>query len=331
RTVIVDEVGQATELAALQALRHLPTACRGRLVLVGGHNQLPPVVSERSAGRTLPYTDEVAGIGISSGDTLRTSLFERFVRRYPERLITLDQQYRMAGPISTLIRETFYDGSLRPGNQDVKDQRLADRFAALGVPVRHGTLAAGPRVVFMDTSDDPDAVDSVGSGTEDARDNAREADLNASLLRVLVRDATGEAREHLIAEIGIISPYRGQDNRIRAAVVRHDAGLSERVRIDTVDRFQGGERDVISTSLTNANADAVIGPLHAGWRRMNVALSRARRLLVIVGHQRTFTVASTPEEEAAKDRYRSLFATIDRLAGVGEATVTGTTGWTFSA
>ena len=223
----------------------------------------------------------------------------------------------------------------------MKDQRLADRFAALGVPVQRGTLAAGPRAVFMDTSDDPVAVDSVGSGTEDARDNAREADLNASLLRVLVRDATGEAREHLIAEIGIISPYRRQDNRIRAAVVRHDAGLSVRVRIDTVDRFQGGERDVIFTSLTNANAiadanananaNAVIGPLYAGWRRMNVAPSRARRLLVIVGHRRTFTVASTPEEEAAKDRYRSLFATIHRLAGVGEATVTGTTGWTFSA
>ncbi len=81
----------------------------------------------------------------------------------------------------------------------------------------------------------------------------------------------------------------------------------------------------------NANADAVIGPLQTGWRRMNVALSRARRLLVIVGHRRTFTVASTPEEGAAKDRYRCLFATIDRLAGVGEATVTGTTGWTFSA
>ncbi|MEJ7761161.1 MAG: DEAD/DEAH box helicase family protein [Thermomicrobiales bacterium] len=321
RTVIVDEVGQATEPAALQALRHLPAAYRGRLILVGDQEQLPPVVSERAAGQTMTHAPEVERLGIADGETLRTSLFERFVRRYPERLITLDRQYRMAAPISALISETFYAGALRPGNAGVADQRLADRFSALGIPVRAGSLAAGPRVVFVDTSDDPDALDSGSGGTGDARDNPREADLIAALLRELPRDATGEARSLLVEGTGIISPYRRQNNRIRAAVARLDGALADRVRIDTVDRFQGGERDVIFTSLTNANAGAVIGSLHADWRRMNVALSRARRLLVIVGHRRTFTVAGPVEEEPAKERYRALFGTIDRLAGDGEAEV----------
>jgi hypothetical protein len=66
-------------------------------------------------------------------------------------------------------------------------------------------------------------------------------------------------------------------------------------------------------SLTNSNPGALIGPLHADWRRMNVAISRARRSLVIVGDRRTFTHSSVPAEEEAKDRYRRLFAGIDAL------------------
>jgi superfamily I DNA and/or RNA helicase len=88
-----------------------------------------------------------------------------------------------------------------------------------------------------------------------------------------------------------------------------------------VDRFQGGERDIIFVSLTNSNSGGTIGSLHADWRRMNVALSRARRSLVIVGDRRTFTRRGDETEEAAKERYRRLFAIVDRLADEGQARI----------
>ena len=74
-------------------------------------------------------------------------------------------------------------------------------------------------------------------------------------------------------------------------------------------------------SLTNSNAHATIGCLHAEWRRMNVAISRAKRMLVIIGNRRTFTAVSDEAEESAKARYRRLFAEIDRLCPAGEARI----------
>jgi DNA replication ATP-dependent helicase Dna2 len=88
-----------------------------------------------------------------------------------------------------------------------------------------------------------------------------------------------------------------------------------------VDRFQGGERDIILLSLVASNPAASIGSLHADWRRMNVAISRARRKVVIIGSRPTFETPSTPEEEPAKERYRRLFARLDDQAGRGMASV----------
>jgi DNA polymerase III delta prime subunit len=323
RTVIVDETGQATEPAALQALRHLPVGYRGRLILVGDHRQLPPVVTEESLDANQDLPDELRRSGFDDGDTLRTSLFERLARRYPERLITLTDQYRMCGPISTLVAETFYDGALRPGSEEVAMRRLNETYARLGLVAPDDSLLAGaPPVVLIDTSDDPDGGDSVaGFAREEARINEREARLVARLVHDLFAGVPLDRRRELAAEIGVISPYRRQNNKIRQALAARDPVLAETVRVDTVDRFQGGERDVIVVSLTNSNVGAVIGSLHADWRRMNVALSRARRALVIVGDRRTFTLPGRPEEEAAKERYRLLFTELARLTASGDAAV----------
>jgi hypothetical protein len=327
RTVIVDETGQATEPAALQALRHLPTAYRGRLILVGDQQQLPPVVPESDDSGTAELPDELQQTGLTGSDTLRTSLFERLVRRYPERLITLSQQYRMADPICTLISDTFYNGLLTPGTDEVAARHAAETFTGLGLPVPGSIITTTPPVVLLDTSADPAARDSIArGGGEDARENGREADLIAQLIQELFAGVPTEKRAPLAASMGVISPYRRQNNRIRRSLAMIDPWIATSVRVDTVDRFQGGERDIIFVSLTNSNSAAVIGSLHADWRRMNVALSRARRSLVIVGDRRTFTRQGDASEEMAKERYRRLFSVLDRLATEQRAQVIQTAG-----
>jgi energy-coupling factor transporter ATP-binding protein EcfA2 len=322
--VIVDEAGQATEPAMLQALRHLPSGYAGRLVLVGDHCQLPPVVSDELIPPPVP--EAFRQLGLEAGDSLRTSAFERLARLYPHALITLTEQYRMNAPICTLVSETFYDGRLVPGTDEVAGRTLAGWLAGLGMPEPSGSIWSGPPVVLITTEADPNARDSgarftAGRSADEARDNPREAEIIAALLAELVRPFPQERRLDVAREIGVISPYRRQNNRIRQELLRHDEALAA-VRVDTVDRFQGGEREVIVVSLVNSNDEAAIGRLHAEWRRMNVAISRARRALVIVGDRSTFTRDSgRPEEDEARRYYRVLFDEIERLERQGQARV----------
>lgn len=322
RTVIVDETGQATEPAALQALRHLPAPYKGRIVLVGDQQQLPPVVPAADETLDVELPRELGETGLDASDTLRVSLFERLVRRYPERLITLSEQYRMAAPISTVISETFYEGVLRPGTAEVANRHVGETFANLGLALPDSLVTASPPVLLVDTTADPMARDSIArGGGEDARENGREADLIARLIASLFADVPTETRAALAATIGVISPYRRQNNRIRRSLAAVEPWLAEAIRVDTVDRFQGGEREIIFVSLTNSNSGGTIGSLHADWRRMNVALSRARRSLVIVGDRGTFTRRGDEGEEAAKGRYRQMFAVLDRLVAEKSARI----------
>ncbi|HZS00957.1 MAG TPA: AAA domain-containing protein [Chloroflexota bacterium] len=316
--VVVDECGQATEPAALQALRHLPRGYAGRLVLVGDHQQLPPVAPEELPAAEVPA--ELVPAGFQAGDGLRTSLFERLARRYPERLITLREQYRMCAPVCEVVSETFYGGALRPGSVAVAAQRLtAARAAALAAPW-DAVWDPAARVVFVDTRDDPAARDTqVRLGADDARDNPREAALLADLLAALFAALPPAEAFHLAERSGVISPYRRQNNRLRQELRARLGPLAERLRVDTVDRFQGGERDLIAMSLVASNAQRSIGPLHADWRRMNVALSRARAKLVVVGDRATFTAPGDAADEPAKARYRELFAALDAQAAAGAA------------
>jgi hypothetical protein len=352
--VVVDECGQATEPAALQALRHLPRGYAGRLVLVGDHQQLPPVAPDappsppnsggepaqpvpavgnnpvgpaepasappRIGGQGGPIPAELEAAAFQAGDGLRTSLFERLARLYPERLLTLREQYRMCAPVCDLVSDTFYGGALRPGTAAVAGQRLTSaRGAALAAPWDAVWDPAAP-VVFVDTQDDPAARDTqVRLGSDDARDNPREAALLADLLTALFAALPAAEAFHLAERSGIISPYRRQNNRLRQELRARLGPLAERLRVDTVDRFQGGERDLIAISLVASNPQRNIGPLHADWRRMNVALSRARAKLLVVGDRATFTEPGDAADEPAKERYRALFAALDAQAAAGSA------------
>jgi hypothetical protein len=318
--VVVDECGQATEPAALQALRHLPPGYQGRLVLVGDYQQLPPVV--RTDPPAVEVPPELAAAGFRPGDGLRTSLFERLSRLYPERLVTLEQQYRMCAPVCAVVSATFYAGRLRPASPAVAARRLAlgSPHATLPAPWREVWDPAVP-VVFIDTQDDPAARDAqIRFAEDEARDNPREAALLADLLAALLQPLPPAEAEALAAAVGVISPYRRQNNRLRQDLRARLGPLAERIHVDTVDRFQGGEREVIAISLVASNPQRNIGVLHADWRRMNVAISRARAKLLLIGDRATFTLPGADAADAAvKERYCALFAAIEALAATGQA------------
>ena len=327
-TIVVDETGQATEPAALQALRHAVRGYRSRLILVGDHRQLPPVVPDEITAPTPPATLAP----LVSGGGCRVSLFERLATRHPEAVLTLAEQYRMCGPISDLVSEVFYEGRLRPGDAAVAEHDLGRFLARVGVGVPTEGVAGRvldppATVVLIDTAGDPRARDTVSRlARDETRDNPREAELIADILTALLGSLAPDRAAAVAREIGVISPYRKQNNRIRQELQRIGplAGL---VRVDTVDRFQGGECELIFLSLVASNSAGSVGALHADWRRMNVAISRARAKLVIVGDRQTFTRPSTPEEEPAKVRYRRLFELVDRQAGAGRALVLASDGW----
>ncbi|MCI0346176.1 MAG: DEAD/DEAH box helicase family protein, partial [Chloroflexi bacterium] len=320
-TVVVDETGQATEPAALQALRHTVRGYRGRLVLVGDHRQLPPVVPDEVDASPPASTPHAAG------PDLRISLFERLAERWPDTVLTLADQYRMCGPICELVSETFYGGRLRPATAAVADHRLTHLFAEIGADLAASPFVArafdpARPVVLIDTSRDAAARGSTGAvGPAVDGDNPREAELIADLIAAFLAPLAAPAASRAACELGVISPYRRQNNRIRQELRDRLGNLADQVRVDTVDRFQGGERELIVLSLVASNPERAIGSLHADWRRMNVAISRARAKLIVVGDRATFTSPSSPAEEPAKERYRRLFELIDRQAAAGTARI----------
>jgi DNA replication ATP-dependent helicase Dna2 len=224
---IVDEAGQLTEPDAFAAV-----ALADRFVLVGDHQQLPPVVR---------------------ADTdLQTSLFERLVDAYPDAGVLLDRQYRMSQRIQAYSSREFYDGQLRPATGDVAAQHPRDvvDLEALPPELRRG-------VTFLDTP-----------GDDGRNSDAVEADRVADVV-----DAYLDAGLDTDA-IGVIAPFRAQvaeiDRRVPAAVA-----------VDTVDRFQGSSKDVIVVSFVASGA--LDSPIFEDYRRVNVALTRARHALVLVG------------------------------------------------
>jgi len=214
-----------------------------RFVLVGDHRQLPPVV--RAVGETAG-DDGVADLG--------RSLFERLVESYPGASVMLEQQYRMAQRIQAFASREFYDGQLRPATGAVAAQALGDLS---GVDPSALPAHLQDRVAFVD----PD-------GRAEGNTNPAEATAVAGTVQSFL-DAGVQ-----MADLGVIAPYRAQVAEIGKRV-------PEGVAVDTVDRFQGSSREVIVISFV-ATAD-LDSPIFEDYRRVNVALTRAKKSLVLVG------------------------------------------------
>jgi superfamily I DNA and/or RNA helicase len=231
----------------------IPLLRSSRLVLAGDHCQLPPTVLSQDAARR--------GFGIS--------LQERLVALYGATVTRrLDVQYRMHTAIMGFSSREFYDGGLM-ADASVAEHRLCDLTG-----VRGGPLTEQP-VEFIDTA---------GAGFEEelepdgeSRLNPREADLVARKVRALLEAAV------TAADIAVIAPYAAQVRRLRELLPV--PGLE----IDSVDGFQGREKEAVVLSLVRSNTEGEIGFL-ADVRRLNVALTRARRKLLVIGDSATLAV-----------------------------------------
>jgi len=226
---VVDEAGQLTEPGTLAA-----GTPADRFVLVGDHQQLPPVVRAEN--------------------DLQESLFERLVEAYPDASTLLETQYRMAQHIQSFPSREFYDGRLRPATGEIA-ARSVDDLSGVSPAVLPAHLR--DRVTFVDPG-----------GHAAGNTNPAEADAVADIVDRYLDAGVSPA------DVGVIAPYRAQVATIRTRV-------PERVTVDTVDRFQGSSKEVVVMSFVATGS--LDGPIFEDYRRVNVALTRARRALVLVG------------------------------------------------
>lgn len=257
---VIDEACQTTEPACW-----IPLLRCERVVAAGDHCQLPPTVVSPDAQRE--------GFSIS--------LLERLMRSDPETLSRrLDVQYRMHASIMGFSSAEFYDGTL------VAAPEVAGRLLSDLPGIAADDWTATP-VHFIDTAGA--SFDEELEPDGESRRNPGEADVVQRVVGLLV-DHGLPARE-----IGVIAPYAAQARLLRerfaavhaaAADRQIGSGRFEGLEIDTVDGFQGREKEAIVISLVRSNATGEIGFL-GDVRRMNVALTRARRKLVVVGDSAT--------------------------------------------
>ena len=244
--VVIDEACQATEPAAW-----VPLLRANKLVLAGDHCQLPPTV----------LSPEAAERGLA------VSLMERLVLQFgPSVTRLLTVQHRMHAAIMGFSNVEFYDGQLL-AHESVAIHRLCDLPSVTADP-----LTERP-VQFIDTagaSYDEELEEDTGS-----RRNVQEAALAVKKVRALL--AAGVSAAH----IGVITPYRAQVRLLRDRLA-DVPGLE----IDSVDGFQGREKEAIIVSFVRSNNEGEIGFL-ADTRRTNVALTRARRTLLLIGDSAT--------------------------------------------
>lgn len=247
-TLFIDEAAQALEPACWAALLRAD-----RVVMGGDHQQLPPTVKSVEAAR----------------GGLATTLMQRIVALHPRCVSLLTTQYRMNEAIMWFPSRWFYGGRLRAAPE------VAHRLVSpLDEPL-----------MWIDTSD---------LGGEERQNasmslsNSEEARLVIHTLRDYIEMITPQKVESERIDFGIITPYRGQARLIRRLLKmqHYFRRLRRHVTVGTVDGFQGQERDVIIISLVRDNAEGNIGFLR-DLRRMNVAITRARMKLIIVGNAQT--------------------------------------------
>ena len=265
-TLFIDEAAQALEAACW-----IPIRKASRVVLAGDHCQLPPTIKSMAAKK----------------GGLEVTLMERIVENKPEEVTLLKMQYRMNDQIMRFSSDWFYHGEVE---------------SAPSVSHR-GILDYDLPIAWIDTSDIDAREEFVGETF--GRINKTEAELTLAVLQHYF-EKVGRTRilEERI-DVGIISPYRAQVQYLRQLIRKREFFKPYRqlISVNTVDGFQGQERDVILISLVRANDEGQIGFL-SDLRRMNVAITRARMKLIILGD--TTTLARHPF-------YAKLFHYIQRL------------------
>lgn len=235
---------------ALEPACWIPILRSERVVLAGDHQQLPPTIKSIEAAR----------------EGLAKTLFEKCMERHPQSAAMLQTQYRMNEHIMKFSSDYFYRGGL-----------IADES------VKHHTVTDLPPIDFIDTA---------GCGYTETQDPETLSRFNEEEANVLIRELETRVLsigvEQWSYSLGIITPYSAQVERIVKLVESSEplTAIQRYITINTVDAFQGQERDIIAISFVRSNDKGEIGFL-GDIRRTNVAITRARKKLIMIGDSAT--------------------------------------------
>ncbi|MHA1443342.1 MAG: AAA domain-containing protein [Candidatus Hodarchaeales archaeon] len=261
--VIVDEATQMAEPYLLSAIT------KGKkFILVGDDKQLPPLV--------LSYQANELGLGIS--------LFERLKKRHSEANILLKYQYRMNRELMEFSNKEYYDGKVQAANNAVGEQLLwdllpSDTDFSTETTINQLILDPNQTLVYVGVSTEFDKKRRVNKG---------EIQVIKELTNILLNK--GLKQKH----IGIIAPFRGQVAEISRALSSY-----KKIVVDTIDRYQGSDKEVIILSLCTVESPNLLEDA----RRFNVALTRAKKKMIIVGN--------IPTKEAIP-QFQTLFSHIEK-------------------
>ena len=281
-TLFIDEAAQALEAACW-----IPMKRASRVILAGDHCQLPPTVKSIAALR--------AGLG--------KTLMERIAENKPEVVTLLKIQYRMNDEIMHFSSDWFYGGKVESAPQ-IKYRSVLD----YDHPITWIDTSNEENQITIEGEDAPEDSASTSSSVSAANQNSdlnfKEQFVGESFGRINKAEAeltlltlaeyfTKISKRRVLEEridVGIISPYRAQVQYLKKLIKKYEFFKPYRrlISVNTVDGFQGQERDVILISLVRSNDEGQIGFLK-DLRRMNVAMTRARMKLIILGNKDTMT------------------------------------------
>ncbi|KAK9355845.1 hypothetical protein V1523DRAFT_403638 [Lipomyces doorenjongii] len=264
---IVDEASQITLPICIGPLRFAD-----KFVLVGDHYQLSPLVRNKEA----------------KADGLDVSLFKLLSEAHPCAVAILEHQYRMCQEVMTLSNVLIYNGRLKCGTAEVAVRKLSVPRIQEGIDEIHRGCGGGmckcescwiadllneqTKVVFVDT----DGVPAKETKKGDRIQNDVEATLVTQFTESLVLSGVPQD------SIGIISVYRAQLKLLSNRLKKYP-----NLEMQTVDKFQGRDKECVIISLVRSNDEHMVGDLLTDWRRLNVTFTRARSKLVIFGSKKT--------------------------------------------
>jgi len=318
--VIVDEVSKATPPEML-----LPMLVGRHCILVGDHRQLPPMFRDTTFEEAKENEEIPKDTVATFKDMVTASLFERYFREAPESArCGLRRQYRMHPDIMAAVNHFYADKPLLPGDGDSHELGKKKLHGLSLRSVRNRPwLQLNHHLVWIDT--EKDALGQMAraeQGGTTSKKNRVEAEVCATILRdILHQNRTRKEK----LEVAVISFYKAQigllREQFREANIAPDGSFDPNRDINTVDQFQGSERDIVIVSLVRTGP-RVTGDFARDFRRINVAFSRAKRLLVILGSRNTFAASDVdvPSREDGSHKARRVYAEINELARKKSAT-----------
>lgn len=249
-TVVIDEAGQALEPACW-----IPVLKAKKVIFAGDHCQLSPTVKSNVAAR----------------NGLSTTLLEKCVALHPEAVVLLEEQYRMNEQIMGYSSRIFYEDKMKA----------------------HASVATR---VLMEGEEPVEFVDTAGCGFEEKLEGTSTTNpeegvfLMKHLTQLVNRVKDSGVALADFPTIAVISPYKQQVYLLKELLLNAPELMvyADKIAVNTIDSFQGQERDIIYIGLTRSNGEGVIGFL-ADVRRMNVAITRAKKKLVVIGDSATLS------------------------------------------